>query len=73
MERACKHLVTQPFKGPGMRWNLETAEPLLRVRAALPTNPALDLRPYANRRRLLQSCGMPYQRIAPHTSYRGVV
>ena len=47
VEGACKHLVTERFKGTGMRWNLETAEPLLRVRAALLTNPVLDLRPYA--------------------------
>jgi len=44
---ACKHLVTARFKGSGMRWNLATAEPLLRARAALLTQPDLDLRPYA--------------------------
>lgn len=47
VEGACKHLVTARFKGAGMRWNLATAEPLLRVRAALLTDPNLDLRPYA--------------------------
>lgn len=47
VEGACKHLVTERFKGTGMRWNLPTAEPLLQARAALLTNPQLDLRPYA--------------------------
>lgn len=47
VEGACKHLVTDRFKGTGMRWNLATAEPLLRLRAALLTDPGLDLRPYA--------------------------
>ena len=47
VEGACKHLVADRFKGTGMRWNLATAEPLLWVRAALLTNPTLDLRPYA--------------------------
>jgi len=47
MGGACKHLATGRFKGTGMRWNLETAEPLLRVCAALLTNRRLDLRPYA--------------------------
>ena len=48
VEGACKHLVTARFKGAGMRWNLATAEPLLRVRAALLTQPALDLRPFVH-------------------------
>jgi len=47
VEGACKHLVGDRFKGAGMRWKLETAEPLLHVRAALLTTPTLDLRPYA--------------------------
>jgi hypothetical protein len=44
VEGACKHLVSDRFKGTGMRGNLETAEPLLHVRAALLTAPTLDLR-----------------------------
>jgi hypothetical protein len=55
VEGACKHLVTDRFKGTGMRWNLETAEPLLRVRAALLTNPKLDLRPYTRESALAQA------------------
>lgn len=46
VEGACKHVVGDRFKGTGMRWKLPTAEPLLQVRAALLTNPTLDLRPY---------------------------
>jgi hypothetical protein len=47
VEGACKHVVGDRFKGTGMRWKLDTAEPLLHVRAALLTEPALDLRPFA--------------------------
>jgi hypothetical protein len=47
VEGACKHLVTARFKQAGMRWGRETAEPLIHLRAALLTNPDLDLRPYA--------------------------
>jgi len=47
VEGACKHLVADRFKGAGMRWNPETAEPVLHLRAALLTHPNLDLRPYA--------------------------
>jgi hypothetical protein len=47
VEGACKHLVADRFKGAGMRWNVETAEPVLHLRAALLTHPRLDLRPYA--------------------------
>ena len=47
VEGACKHLVADRFRGTGMRWKLPTAEPLLQVRAALLTQPLLDLRPYA--------------------------
>lgn len=36
---ACKHLVADRFRGTGLRWKLETAAPLLQIRAAL-----LDLR-----------------------------
>jgi hypothetical protein len=49
VEGACKHLVADRFRGPGMRWNPPTAEPLLHLRAALLTHPDLDLRPYASR------------------------
>jgi hypothetical protein len=47
VEGACKHLVADRFKGAGMRWNSETAEPVLHLRAALLTHPHLNLRPYA--------------------------
>jgi hypothetical protein len=47
VEGACKHVVSDRFKGGGMRWKLPTAEPLLHLRAALMTQPRLDLRPYA--------------------------
>lgn len=50
VEGACKHLVSDRFKGSGMRWNSATAEPLLQLRAALLTRPDLDLRPYAGAR-----------------------
>jgi hypothetical protein len=46
VEGACKHLVADRFKGSGMRWQLTTAEPVLHLRAALLTQPRLDLRPY---------------------------
>jgi hypothetical protein len=47
VEGACKHVVSDRFKGGGMRWKLATAEPLLQLRAALLTQPHLDLRTYA--------------------------
>jgi hypothetical protein len=47
VEGACKHLVSDRFRGTGMRWKSATAEPLLHLRAALLTHPDLDLRPYA--------------------------
>jgi hypothetical protein len=47
VEGACKHLVSDRFRGAGMRWKTKTAEPLLHLRAALLTHPDLDLRPYA--------------------------
>jgi hypothetical protein len=47
VEGACKHLVTARFKQAGMRWGIETAEPLLHLRAALLSRPNLDLRRYA--------------------------
>lgn len=47
VEGACKHVVSDRFRGTGMRWKSKTAEPLLHVRAALLTRPDLDLRSYA--------------------------
>ena len=47
VEGACKHVVSDRFRGTGMRWKSKTAEPLLHARAALLTRPALDLRAYA--------------------------
>jgi hypothetical protein len=47
IEGACKHLVSDRFKRSGMRWQTPTAEPVLHLRAALLTQPRLDLRPYA--------------------------
>lgn len=46
VEGACKHLVSDRFRGSGMQWQPATAEPLLHLRAALLTKPDLDLRPY---------------------------
>ena len=48
VEGACKHLVSERFKKTGMRWNKATAEPLLHLRAALLTEPDLDLRRYVS-------------------------
>jgi len=48
VEGACKHLVSDRFRGAGMRRKSPTAEPLLQLRAALLTHPNLDLRPYAH-------------------------
>lgn len=47
VEGACKHVVSDRFRGAGMRWKSKTAEPLLHARAALLTRPNLDLRSYA--------------------------
>jgi hypothetical protein len=47
VEGACKHLVTARFKQAGMRGGKETAEPLIHLRAALLSDPDLDLRVYA--------------------------
>ena len=44
VEGACKHVVADRFDGGGMRWKRETADPLLHLRAALLTQPRLDLR-----------------------------
>jgi hypothetical protein len=48
VEGACKHLISDRFKGTGMRWQPETAEPLIHLRAALLTQPDLDLRAYVS-------------------------
>ena len=47
VEGACKHVVGDRFGRSGMRWKTETAEPVMRTRAALLTQPGLDLRQYA--------------------------
>lgn len=47
VEGACKHVVSDRFRGMGMRWKSRTAEPLLHARTALLTRPDLDLRTYA--------------------------
>jgi hypothetical protein len=47
VEGACKHVVADRFKGGGMRWKLETADPVMQLRAALITQPRLDLRQFA--------------------------
>ena len=47
VEGACKHVVTARFERSGMRWKPATAEPVLRLRAALLTQPRLDLRAVA--------------------------
>src|SRR5207302_4672377 len=52
IEGACKHLVSDRFRGSGMQWQPATAEPLLHLRAALLTQPDLDLRPYVTQSRL---------------------
>jgi hypothetical protein len=49
VEGACKHVVADRFKRSGMRWKLETADPVLRIRAALLTQATLDLRQFAGR------------------------
>jgi hypothetical protein len=47
VEGACKHVVADRFGRSGMRWKPETADPVMRVRAALLTQPGLDLRQFA--------------------------
>ncbi len=49
VEGACKNLVGARLKGAGMRWNPATAGPVVHLRAALLTDPDLDLRAYAGR------------------------
>ncbi|MGH2855805.1 MAG: ISKra4 family transposase [Solirubrobacteraceae bacterium] len=46
VEGACKHVVADRFDGGGMRWKRKTADPLLQLRAALLTQPHLDLRSF---------------------------
>jgi hypothetical protein len=48
VESACKTVVGMRLKGSGMRWSKPGAEAMLSLRAALLTNPELDLRPYAH-------------------------
>lgn len=47
VEGACKNVVGARLKGAGMRWNAETARPVVHVRAAVLTHPLIDLRNYA--------------------------
>jgi hypothetical protein len=47
VEGACKHVVVDRLRRSGMRWKPATADPVLQVRAALLTEPRLDLRGYA--------------------------
>jgi hypothetical protein len=50
VEGACKNVVADRFDGGGMRWKLATADPVMRLRAALLTQPRLDLRRFAARK-----------------------
>ena len=47
VEGACKHVVVDRLRQSGMRWKPATADPVMRLRAALLTQPRLDLRGYA--------------------------
>lgn len=47
VEGACKHVVADRFDGGGMRWKLGSADPLMSLRAALLTDPRLDVRRFA--------------------------
>ncbi len=49
VEGACKHVVADRFAGGGMRWKLATANPVMQLRAAILTQPRLDLRSLAGR------------------------
>lgn len=51
VEGACKHVVVDRLRGSGMRWKPATAEPVMHLRAALLTQPRLDLRSYAGQSR----------------------
>ena len=46
VEGACKHVVVDRLRQSGMRWKPATAEPVMQLRAALLTQPRLDLRHY---------------------------
>lgn len=50
VEGTCKHVVIDRLRQSGMRWKLPTAEPVLQLRAALLTQPRIDLRAYAGRK-----------------------
>jgi len=50
VEGACKHVVAARFDASGMRWKPATADPVMRLRAALLTQPGLDLRRFAGAR-----------------------
>lgn len=50
IEGACKHVVVDRLRRSGMRWKLPTAEPVLQLRAALLSQPRLDVRAYAGSR-----------------------
>jgi hypothetical protein len=47
VEGACKHVVADRFGRSGMRWKSETADPVMRLRAAILTQPGLDLRQFS--------------------------
>lgn len=47
VEGACKHGVADRFDGGGMRWKLASADPLMSLRAAILTDPRLDVRRFA--------------------------
>lgn len=47
VEGACKHVVADRFDGGGMRWKLPTADPVMQLRAALLTQPRLEVRRFA--------------------------
>ena len=50
VEGACKRMVLARLRDSGMWWELATAEPVMQVRAALLTEPRLNLRGYAARK-----------------------
>jgi len=47
VEGACKHVVPDWFDGGGMRWKPTTADPVMHLRAAILSQPRLDLRQFA--------------------------
>jgi hypothetical protein len=46
IESACKHVVGSRLDQGGMHWRQETAEAIVRLRAAVRSTPVVDLRPY---------------------------